>query len=275
MKKTTPTPRDITPAAEDNPWQEAVGAIPPEATQEPVRRVMQEQIKETIQKSSNQIEFDLEGLMTDFPTARDLERFVYDQTGHVLNLKGRANKLKYQVAMDVLNGESVDPVFLGTDNPYLDKAELVPVDALRPIPERSAELPGADDLQNLFVSRFIPHPDPEYRSRGKKVDCLFKKYRNGMISYEILGPLEQQPHGEKIDKFGRIRPEIIRWIDPRTGEQVVVRRDGTLTPIGRNLRALMQKMGVNNSNQWEVWIDREFVNLEGGTLRNPWDVDTE
>jgi hypothetical protein len=54
----------------------------------------------------------MEGLMTDFPTAKELERFVYDQTGRVLNLKGRANKLKYQVAMDVLNGLPVDPAFV-------------------------------------------------------------------------------------------------------------------------------------------------------------------
>jgi len=50
--------------------------------------------------------YDLEGLMTDFPTARELEKFVFDQTGHVLNLKGRSNKFKYQTAMDVLNGAS-------------------------------------------------------------------------------------------------------------------------------------------------------------------------
>ena len=42
--------------------------------------------------------YDLEGLMTDFPTARELEKFVFDQTGHVLNLKGRSNKFKYQTA---------------------------------------------------------------------------------------------------------------------------------------------------------------------------------
>ena len=61
-------------------------------------------------------QFDIDGLMTDFPTATELERFVYDQTGIVLNLKGRANKLKYQVAMDVLNGVEVDPIFTGSDN---------------------------------------------------------------------------------------------------------------------------------------------------------------
>ena len=96
-----------------------------------------------------------------------------------------------------------------------------------------------------------------------------------MISYEITGPLDLMPHGEKQDKFGRIRPEIIKWIDPRTGEQVLARRDGTLTPLGRNLKAIMQKMSVNNSNQWNIWIDREFVAMEGGALRNPWDVGSE
>jgi len=264
------TKKQIPAESTSNPWADAVDAIPAEALQEPVAQALR---PPTV--TATAIEFDLEGLMTDFPTARDLERFVYDQRGIVLNLKGRANKLKYQVAMDALNGVDIDPSFIGIDNPYLDKAELVPVDDLRPVPARASDLPAETDLQNVFVSRFIPHPDPEYRSRGKKVDCLFKKYKNGQISYEILGPLEQQAHGEKIDKFGRMRPEIIRWVDPRTGEQTVVRKDGTLTPIGRNLRALMQKMGVNNSNQWEVWIDRDFVNIEGGSLRNPWDVDAE
>ena len=40
--------------------------------------------------------FDMEGLMTDFPNATELQKFVYDQTGIVLNLKGRANRIKYQ-----------------------------------------------------------------------------------------------------------------------------------------------------------------------------------
>ena len=83
-------------------------------------------------KSLNSAEFDLEGLMTDFPTATDLERFVFDETGIVLSLKGRANKLKYQVAMDVLNGEEVDEKFIGNNNPYIDKTELVPTEDLKP-----------------------------------------------------------------------------------------------------------------------------------------------
>ena len=73
---------------------------------------------------SNSPEYDTEGLMTDFPTATDLERFVFDQTGVVLSLKGRANKLKYQVAMDTLNGIEIDDTFVGKDNPYIERTEI-------------------------------------------------------------------------------------------------------------------------------------------------------
>jgi hypothetical protein len=217
-------------------------------------------------------DFDLEGLMTDFPTAKDLERFVYDETGVTLNLKGRANKLKYQVAMDVLNGVEVDSKFLTDNNPYLDKAEMIPTEDLKPTPTRDKLLPDRDSIQNSFYSPFIPHPDEEMRAKDKKVHMMFRKYKNGMISYEILGPLEQYPFGEKVDKFGRIRPEIIKWVDPRTGEQTVVREDGTLTPQGRKLRAMMQTKRVNKSNQWDVWVDREFVSLDDKVASNPWDL---
>jgi hypothetical protein len=214
----------------------------------------------------------MEGLMTDFPTAKELERFVYDQTGQVLNLKGRANKLKYQVAMDVLNGQEVDETFVGGDNPYIERADLVPVEDLKPAPARDASLPDHTHVQNQFASRLVPHPDQDMRSTGRKVDCVFRKYRNGMISYEVLGPIDQRPEGEKMDKFGRLRPEIIRWIDPRTGEQVMVRQDGTLSPMGRNLRGMMQRQKFNDSNMWSVFIDREFADMIGGELNNPWDV---
>jgi len=190
----------------------------------------------------------------------------------VLNLKGRANKLKYQVAMDVLNGKEVDAVFVGGDNPYIEKADMVPVEDLRPAPARDPELPDHEHIQNQFVSRLVPHPDPDFRALNRKVDCVFRKYKNGMISYEVLGPIDQKPEGEKLDKFGRMRPEIIRWIDPRTGEQTVVRRDGTLTPMGRNLRAMMQRLKYNDSNWWDVFVDREFADLAGGELSNPWDI---
>ena len=218
-------------------------------------------------------QYDLEGLMTDFPTAKELERFVFDETGVVLNLKGRANKLKYQTAMDVLNGESVDPVFIGNENPYVDKADMVPVEEVRDPPPRDPSLPARSHVQNSFHSRQIPHPDSDYRNQGRKCDVTFRKYDSGVITYEIMGPIDQRPHGEKIDKFGRIRPEIIKWVDPRSGEQIIQRADGTLSPMGKRLRALMQMKKVNNTNFWDVWIDREFITVDSGAISNPWAVD--
>jgi hypothetical protein len=261
MKKNNPT-------AASSPWDAEPLDTAPVDAEKPVAQT-KEQI---ISKTAVKIEFDLEGLMTDFPTAKELERFVYDQTGRVLNLKGRANKLKYQVAMDVLNGLEVDATFVGGDNPYIERADLVPVEDLRPTPERDSTLPEHTQIQNQFVSRLVPHPDPDFRANGRKVDCVFRKYKSGQISYEVMGPIDQRPKGEKMDKFGRMRPEIIRWIDPRTGEQVMVRADGTLSPMGRNLRAMMQRQKFNNSNFWEVFIDREFADFAGGELNNPWDI---
>lgn len=217
-------------------------------------------------------DFDIEGLMTDFPTAKDLERFVFDETGVTLNLKGRANQVKYQIAMDVLNGKDIDSKYIGGNNPYIDKAELIPTEDLKPEPARDKSLPAREQQQNAFYSPFIPHPDEEQRAQGKKVQVMFRKYNNGMISYEIMGPLEQKPEGEKIDKYGRVRPEYIKWIDPRTGEQVLMREDGTLTQQGKRLRATMQTFKVNKTNQWEVWIDREFVSLNDSVASNPWDL---
>jgi hypothetical protein len=218
-------------------------------------------------------DFDVEGLMTDFPTATELERFVYDQTGVVLNLKGRANKLKYDVALQVLNGEDVDNKYLGGSNPYVEKADLVPVDEIKPAPKNDIAIPPRSEVQNAFYSPFVPHPDPEQRAQDKKVDMVFRKYQNGLISYEILGPLEQKPIGEKLDKYGRTRPELIKWIDPRTGEQVAVRTDGTLTPRGKRLRAMMQTFKINKTNQWDVWIDRDFITVDSSAAFNPWDID--
>ena len=253
-----------------NQPQENIWETPEVSTDvtEPV--VATEVTKSKKQKITPKIQFDLEGLMTDFPTAKELERFVFDETGIVLNLKGRANKLKYQVAMDVLNGEDVDPIFFGENNPYVDKTEMIPMEDLKPVPARDKSLPPRNQQQNAFFSPRVPHPDDEMRAQDKKVDMVFRKYNNGMISYEILGPLETKPFGEKIDKFGRTRPEIIKWIDPRTGEQVVSREDGTLTPQGKRLRAMMLTHTVNKSNAWEIWIDREFISLNDDVAHNPW-----
>lgn len=257
----------------DNIWDTDTQAIKDDLVEQVKSEIIAETpTKKVAPQSISNADYDLEGLMTDFPTAKELERFVYDETGIVLNLKGRANKLKYQVAMDVLNGLEIEDMFKGTDNPYIDRTEMVPTDPIKDPPERDFSLPPRNETQNVFYSPIIPHPDPDERAQDKKVHMMFRKYKNGMISYEILGPLEQRPFGEKIDKFGRTRPEVIKWVDPRTGEQVVMREDGTLTPQGKRLRAMMQTFRVNNTNQWEVWIDREFISLNDSVAHNPWDL---
>ena len=277
MTKKTPTPIN-TP--DSDPWETEVAAIDPAdkaaALATEITETDAERITRAVQAQRatepEQPEYDIDGLMTDFPTATELERFVYDQTGHVLNLKGRANKLKYQVAMDVLNGITVDVKFTGGDNPYVDRSELVPVEDLKPVPDRDPGLPAESEIQNQFYTPFIPHPDPEYRAKNKKVHTVFRKYRNGMISYEVIGPIEPKSIGEKMDKFGRMRPELMSWVDPRTGEQIAVRSDGSMTPRGRNLRAIMMTLRVNNTNHWNMWVDRDFMSSERGELRNPWDL---
>lgn len=251
-----------------NPWADTSPNQPEAQPSKPIRPT-----KPQARPAVAKIEFDLEGLMTDFPTAKELERFVFDETGTVLNLKGRSNKLKYQIAMDVLNGADVDPAYLGRDNPYLEKTDLVPEEPMKTVAPKEAGIPSRNELQNEFYSPFVPHIDPDYRAQGKKMHVTFRKYKNGVITYEVLGPIEPKPVGEKIDKWGKVRPEIIKWTDPRTPESIIQREDGTFTPVGRRLKAMMSTMKYNNTNQWLRYIDREFVTLDQKAAANPWDLD--
>ena len=126
-KKTIPSQPNV---VDDMSWE-----LAPEEAITPVDAGRLTKPELELRLRPNAAGFDLEGLMTDFPTAKELERFVYDQTGIVLNLKGRANKLKYTVALDVLNGVEVDPAFVGVENPYIERIDMVPEDpvlSLRP-----------------------------------------------------------------------------------------------------------------------------------------------
>ena len=261
MTKKSATPTDVA-----SPWEDEAPTA---------REIIEvaEAVAGIAPKSISNAEYDMEGLMTDFPTAKELERFVFDETGIVLNLKGRANKLKYQVAMDTLNGVEIDPKFIGDNNPYIDKADMVPEEPFPEIPPRDSTLPPVSELQNYFFSPFVPHPDPDYRALGKKCHCTFRKYNDGTISYEINGPWEKKEHGTKIDKYGRERPEIIKWIGACTGEQTVQREDGTLTPVGRRLRTMMQAQRINAGNIWDTFVDRDFGQFNSEAIVDPWGTD--
>jgi len=214
--------------------------------------------------------FDMEGLMTDFPTARDLEKFVYDQTGVVLNLKGRANRLKYQVALDTLNGKMPATEFMGSENPYLDRNELIPTEPMRPVPERDPALESAGVQVNKFDTNLFPHPDPEWKAQDQNCSVCFRKYSSGAISYEILGPIALRAVGTRINKYGKEQPEKYVWVDPRNGEQIIRTATGIYTPLGTKLRAFMRRQRFNRSNQWDQWIDRDFVVADEIINDNPW-----
>jgi len=246
------------------PAPEATGAVaPPEAKSKPTKEA---------KPKYTAPEFDLDGLMTDFPTATELQRFVFDRTGVVLDLKGRANKLKYQVAMDVLNGAAPDVEFLGTENPYVDKAEMIPTEALKELGPRDPDIVRAGEEVLRFHTGLFPHPDPEFKAQDQNCSVQFKKYSNGMITYEILGPIAQRAIGEKINKYGKLVPEKYIWVDPRQGEQIVKRSDGSYTPLGTKLRNFMRKQRMNQTNQWDAWVDRDFVVRDEMINDNPWQV---
>ena len=240
---------------EDKPLLDPAPAKTAKALLEPVPQPVNPAVDVSL------LDYDLEGLMTDFPTAGDLMKFVFDETGITLNLKGRSNKAKYQIALDTLNGIAPPEELLTRENPYLDKNDLVPTESIKPVPARDPRLPPEDHAIVTYWSKLVPHPDPELRAQDAKVECCFRKYINEMISYEITGPMETRAVGNKVDKFGRERPEYIKWIDPRTGEQVVRDSNGQLTQIGRRLKTLMSNMKVGKTDQWDVWIDREIIDI--------------
>jgi hypothetical protein len=216
------------------------------------------------------VEYSLAGLKSDFPTATDLEKFVFDETNVSLKLKGIDPEKKYEIALAVLRNEDIDPRYLTNGNPYVDNNDLIPEDPIRPIPKRDPRLPNEEPM-SIFHDMAVPHPDANMRAVDAKVMCQFKTYRDGSISYEILGPLEKQSFGEKVDKYGRPRPEKYIWIDPRTGEQAVRYSDGSFTRMGQRLRTLMESKRVNkNQSFWSVWIDRDFVQFNQGAIDNPW-----
>jgi hypothetical protein len=257
----TPAPKESAPQATDTP--KAPKAATPVQAQLPALAA---------KPVATGLEFDLDGLQTDFPTATELQKFVYDQTGVTLNLKGRSNKVKYQIALDVLNGIIPPQEVLGSENPYLDKNDLIPTEPLRDVPARDPEIEHAGPEVTRFTTNSFPHPDPEWKANDQKCQVTFRKYVNGIISYEILGPISQRAIGTKVNKYGREVPERIVWIDCRTGEQVIRRANGSLTPLGTKLKSFMTRQRVNKGNQWDTWIDRDFVVGDSLINDNPWSV---
>lgn len=209
--------------------------------------------------------YDIEALKSDLPTAKELAQFVYDRTQIALDLIGKPKDEQYQVAKNALEGKKVPSEYVTTDNPYVDKRELVPVDELRKLPPRDEDLPSVENRVNFFGAFNMPHPfDPQ---SDKKVQINFWKYDNGLITYQIMGPLEQVAVGSRVNKYGQTVPEKYSWIDPRTSELVLRRPDGTFTDKGRGLYAYCS--GEKGAGIWNM-IDKSTKAIAAKNIANPW-----
>ena len=209
--------------------------------------------------------YDIEALKADLPTAKDLAQFVYDKTGISLDLVGKPKEDQYMVARNALEGKKIPADFATDLNPYIDRKELIPVDEKKKLPPRSSDLPDESSQVHFFGATNMPHPtDPQ---SDRKVQINFRKYDNGVITYQIMGPIEQVAVGERINKFGQKQPEKYSWIDPRTEEIVLRRTDGTFTDKGRGLYAYC--IGEKGGGIWSL-IDRNLLNIAEKNVTNPW-----
>lgn len=209
--------------------------------------------------------YDIEALKLDLPTAKELAQFVYDKVGISLDLIGKTKEDQYSVAKNALEGKKVPSDYLTDENPYLDKKELIPVDEQKKMPPRSDKLPSLDSQVNIFVATNMPHPlDPQ---SDRKVQIKFRKFDNGVITYQVTGPIEQVAIGQRINKFGQSVPERYSWVDPRTEETVLRNADGTYTERGRGLYAYC--VGEKGSGIWPL-IDKDVMEIAQKNIANPW-----
>ena len=209
--------------------------------------------------------YDIEALKADLPTAKDLAQFVYDKVGIALDLVGKPKEDQYMVARNALEGKKVPADFLTDINPYIDRKELIPVDEMKKIPPRPADLPDEGSRVHFFGATNMPHPtDPQ---SDRKVHISFRKYDNGVVTYQVTGPVEQIAVGERINKFGQKQPEKFSWLDPRTEEIMLRRADGTFTEKGRGLYAFC--VGEKGGGIWTL-IDRNVLNIAEKNVTNPW-----
>ena len=209
--------------------------------------------------------YDVEALKADLPTAKELAQFVYDKTQIALDLVGKPKEEQYLVAKNALEGKKVPTEYQTEENPYIDRKELIPVDEMKKIPERNADLPPIDSRIHFFGATNMPHPlDPQ---SDRKVMINFWKYDNGIITYEISGPIEQVAIGSRINKFGQTQPEKFSWIDPRTEEIVLRRQDGSFTEKGRGIYSYC--IGEKGAGIWPL-IDKDIISFTEKNIANPW-----
>lgn len=211
------------------------------------------------------VSYDIDSLKEDLPTAKELAQFVYDKTNISLDLLGKKKEEQYLVAKNALEGRKVPSEYLTDDNPYVDKKDQIPSDPIRKLPKRNIDLPDEESQVHFFGATNMPHPlDPQ---SDKKVGINFRKYSDGTITYQVMGPLEQVPVGTKVNKYGQTIPEKYSWIDPRTEELVMRFPNGTFSEKGRGLYAYL--VGEKGGGVWSL-IDRDIVNFSAKNIADPW-----
>ena len=122
-----------------------------------------------------------------------------------------------------------------------------------------------DSQIHFFGATNMPHPlDPQ---SDRKVGINFKKYFDGTITYQVMGPLEQVAVGSRINKFGQNVPEKYTWLDPRTEELVMRNPNGTFTKAGQGLYTYL--VGEKGAGIWPL-IDRDIVSATSKNIADPW-----
>lgn len=214
--------------------------------------------------------YTLEGLQQDFDSTRELEQFVYEETGRPLALKGKSAEVKYAAALAALDRRWADvPESCITDrNPFVDSADMIPMAELKPVPERDPAVPAGSTQTSSFFTAQLPHPDATENESGHLCDAVFKSYRDGTITYEILGPVNQRPIGSRVNKYGQTQAAEIRWSDPRTGEQILQYPNGQLTPVGVALKANLENL--RGLNAWRQYLNKSTAVVNPAVLQNPW-----
>jgi len=209
--------------------------------------------------------YDIEALKADLPTAKDLAQFVYDKTQIAIDLVGKPKEEQYLVAKNALEGKKIPQEYVTDENPYIDRKELIPVDEMKKIPPRPDDLPPESSRVHFFGATNMPHPlDPQ---SDRKVMINFWKYDNGMITYQVSGPIEQIAIGSRINKFGQTQPEKYSWLDPRTEEILLRRQDGSFTEKGRGIYSYC--IGEKGAGIWPL-IDKDVITFTEKNIANPW-----
>jgi len=209
--------------------------------------------------------YDIDALKEDLPNSIALAQFVYTKTQVALDLTGKPKEEQYQVAKNALEGKKVPAEYLTNENPFVDKKDEIPVDELKKLPPRNEDLPEKGSHVHFFGATNIPHPDDPQSDR--KVQINFYKYNNGLITYEIMGPLEQVAIGQKMNKYGQSIPEKFSWLDPRTPEVICRRPDGTFTDHGRRLQIFCD--GEKGAGIWRM-IDKDMTAFNAQNITDPW-----